>query len=171
MRELKSAIRNLLSRGVIRLVNSAAKCQLVQIEMLGGELKDDVEHLEPYGYTSCPHDGAEHVAVFPDGDKSHGVVLVVADRRYRLKGLEKGEVALYTDEGDRIVLRRGRRIEVKTLTLEVEAKTKARFDTPLLECTGEISDKTGTMQKMRDQSNDHEHPGGTPTGKPKTRME
>ncbi|WP_081959508.1 phage baseplate assembly protein V [Aeromonas finlandensis] len=150
MRELKNAIRNLLSRGVIRLVNSAAKCQLVQIEMLGGELKDDVEHLEPYGFTSCPHDGAEHVAVFPDGDKSHGVVLVVADRRYRLKGLAAGEVALYTDEGDRIVLRRGRRIEVKTLTLEVEAKTKARFDTPLLECTGEIRDKTGTMQKMRD---------------------
>lgn len=171
MRELKSAIRNLLSRGVIRLVNSAAKCQLVQIEMLGGELKDDVEHLEPYGYTSCPHDGAEHVAVFPDGDKSHGVVLVVADRRYRVKGLEKGEVAIYTDEGDRIVLRRGRRIEIKTLTLEVEAKTKARFDTPLLECTGEIRDKTGTMQTMRDQHNDHEHPGGTPTGKPKNRME
>lgn len=171
MRELKSAIRNLLSRGVIRLVNSAAKCQLVQIEMLGGELKDDVEHLEPYGYTSCPHDGAEHVAVFPDGDKSHGVVLVVADRRYRLKGLKAGEVALYTDEGDRIVLRRGRRIEVKTLTLEVEAKTKARFDTPLLECTGEIRDKTGTMQTMRDQFNNHEHPGGTPTGKPINRME
>lgn len=153
MRELKSAIRNLLSRGVIKLVNSAAKCQLVQIEMLGGELKDDVEHLEPYGFTSCPHAGAEHVAVFPDGDKSHGVVLIVADRRYRLKGLAAGEVALYTDEGDRIVLRRGRRIEVKTLTLEVEAKTKARFDTPLLECTGEIRDKTGTMQTMRDQYN------------------
>lgn len=171
MRELKNAVRNMLSRGVIHLVNSAAKCQLVQIEMLGGELKDDVEHLEQYGFTSCPHDGAEAMAVFPDGDKSHGLVLVVGDRRYRLRGLEKGEVALYSDEGDRIVLRRGRRIEIKTLTLEVEAKTKARFDTPLLECTGEISDKTGTMQKMRDQHNDHEHPGGTPTGKPKTRME
>lgn len=171
MRELKSAIRNLLSRGVIRLVNSAAKCQLVQIEMLGGELKDDVEHLEPYGYTSCPHAGAEHVAVFPDGDKSHGVVLVVADRRYRLKGLKAGEVALYTDEGDRIVLRRGRSIEIKTLTLEVEAKTKARFNTPLLECTGDIKDKVGTMQSMRDQHNDHDHPGGTPTGKPTHRME
>lgn len=153
MRELKNAIRNLLSRGVIRLVNSAAKCQLVQIEMLDGELKDDVEHLEPYGYTSCPHPGADHVAVFPDGDKSHGVVLVVADRRYRLKGLKAGEVAIYTDEGDRIVLRRGRRVEVKTLILEVDAKTKASFDTPLLECTGEIRDKTGTMQTMRDQYN------------------
>lgn len=153
MRELKSAIRNLLSRGVIRLVNSAAKCQLVQIEMLGGELKDDVEHLEPYGYTSCPHDGAEHVAVFPDGDKSHGVVLVVADRRYRLKGLKKGEVALYTDEGDRIVLRRGRRVEIKTMTLAVEAEEEAVFYTKRLKCTGEIIDKTGSMQTMRDQYN------------------
>lgn len=171
MRDIKNAIRNLLSRGVIRLVNSAAKCQLVQIEMLGGEMKDNVEHLEPYGFTSCPHDGAEHVAVFPDGDKSHGVVLVVADRRYRLKGLKAGEVALYTDEGDRIVLRRGRRIEIKTLTLAVEAKTEAVFDTPLLKCTGHIRDKAGTMQQMRDQHNDHEHPGGTPTGKPKNRME
>lgn len=165
---MRSSLSNFITRGVVHLVNAAAKCQLLQIEMLGEEVKDKVEHLEPYGYTSCPHEGAEVVAVFPDGDKSHGVVIVVADRRYRLKGLKAGEVALYSDEGDKIVLRRGRRIEIETLTLDVKADTKVIFDTPLLECTGDIKDKTGTMQTMRNQYNPHEHSGG---GKPNVKME
>lgn len=165
---MRNALSNLVARGIVHLVNAAAKCQLLQIEMLGGEVKDDVEYLEPYGFTSNPHAGAEQIAIFPDGDKSHGVVIVVADRRYRLKGLATGEVAIYSDEGDKVVLRRGRRIEIETLTLNVKASIKAVFDTPLLECTGHIKDKTGSMQDMRDQYNQHENPGG---GKPSVKME
>lgn len=168
---IRGALGNMIARGIVSLVEAAGKCQLLQIEMLGGETKDRLEHIEPYGYTSCPHDGAEAIALFPDGDKSHGVIIAVGDRRYRLRGLKRGEVALYTDEGDKIVLRRGRQIDIETMTLNVKAATKAVFTTPLLECTGDIKDKTGTMQAMRDQHNNHEHPGGTPTGKPTVRME
>ncbi|MGL5800966.1 MAG: phage baseplate assembly protein V [Plesiomonas sp.] len=170
---MRRTISNLAGRGVIRVVKSAAKCQMLQIEMLGGELKDNVEHIEPYGYTSCPHRGAETVQVFPDGDKSHGIVIVVADRRYRLRGLKEGEVAIYTDEGDKIILKRGRNVEVTTLTLTVNAAKKAYFDTPLLECSGDIKDKKGTMQKIRDDHNIHDHKGdsGGITGKPNQRME
>lgn len=65
------------------------------------------------------HAGAEAVVLFPSGDRSHGVVISVADRRYRLKGLKSGEVAIYTDEGDSIILKRGRVTEITTSELVV----------------------------------------------------
>lgn len=66
------------------------------------------------------------------------MVLVVSDRRYRLPGLQAGEVALYTDEGDRVVLKRGRVIELETLTLKITAGQAVEFDTPLISTTGRI---------------------------------
>ncbi|SUJ15500.1 baseplate assembly protein [Shigella sonnei] len=100
------SLRNLISRAVITAVDSARKCQSVGLKMIAGDQKQHVEHLEPYGFTSAAQNGAEGVALFPAGDRSHGVVVVVADRRYRLKGLKRGEVALYDDLGQSVVLTR-----------------------------------------------------------------
>lgn len=66
---------------------------------MAGEIRDDLEHVEPYGYTSEPHVDAETFSLFFDGDRSHGVVFCVADRRYRMKPLKAEEVAIYDDLG------------------------------------------------------------------------
>lgn len=129
LKAMTRAIGNLLSRAVVTGVNTAKKCQAVQVELMPGEPKEDVEHLEPYGFTSAPLTGAEAIAVFPDGDRSHGVVLVVADRRYRIKGLAAGEVALYTDEGDTLIFRRGNIVELKTKTLNIDASDAVNIKT------------------------------------------
>ena len=43
--------------------------------------------------------------VFTGGNRSHGALVVVGDRRYRLKGLKEGEVALLRRPGpDRFIL-------------------------------------------------------------------
>ena len=122
----------MIARCTVALVNAKRKLQTLQIRMLAGELKDDVEHMEPYGYTSCPQPGAEGVALFSGGDRSHGVVIVIADRRFRLQGLKPGEVALYTDEGDKIHFERGHKLTFKTGTLNVEASEEVHFKTPSL---------------------------------------
>jgi len=88
------------------------------------------------------------------------VVVATADGRYRLP-LVDGEVALYTDEGDYIHLKRGRLIEVVTDTLVVRAKTKVVLDTPLVEATGDVKDKVRTMQADRELYNAHVH-GSSP---------
>ncbi|EGH25839.1 Phage baseplate assembly protein V, partial [Pseudomonas amygdali pv. mori str. 301020] len=106
-----------------------------------GEVKDDMEHFEPYGFTSNPLAGAEGIAAFIGGDRSHGLLLVVADRRYRLKGLESGEVAIYTDEGDKIHLKRGKVIDIETDTLNIKAAVAVNFDTPQITQTGKIVSK------------------------------
>jgi phage baseplate assembly protein V len=135
---MRNGLANFLARGVVALGNSASKLQSLQLRLLAGEVKDDVEHLEPYGFTACPQPGAEALAGFIGGDRSHGVVIVVADRRFRLQGLKPGEVALYTDEGDRVHFKRGRVIEFDTVTLNVKAAEVVHFDTPLIRTTGRI---------------------------------
>ncbi|CNJ55020.1 phage baseplate assembly protein V [Yersinia rohdei] len=181
---LQRGLSNMVVRAVVRHLNSSSKNQMLQIQMISDELKDNIEHLEPYGFTSAAHIGAEAFAAFPDGDRSHGVVLVVADRRYRIKGLKSGEVAIYSDEGDSIILKRGNTIEVNTKQYIVNAEEKVVFNTPLVEAAGEIKavgnieseadikDKIGTMAAIRALYNKHNHPHGEPnTDVPNQKME
>ncbi|PLP87422.1 phage baseplate assembly protein V [Pseudomonas sp. FFUP_PS_473] len=133
-----SGLKQILARGVVTLVKATSKLQSLQMRLLAGEVKDGMEHFEPYGFTSNAHPGAEGIALFVGGDRSHGVVVCVADRQFRLRGLKSGEVALYTDEGDRLHFKRGRVIEVETLTLKVKADDAVEFDTPVIRTTGRI---------------------------------
>lgn len=126
-------IAGMIARGVVALANAGRKLQALQVRITASEVKDAVEHFEPYGFTSHPLPGAEAVVVFPGGDRSHSIALMVADRRYRLQGLESGEVALFTDEGDSLVFKRGRIVELTTDTLRINAATKVEFNTPLVE--------------------------------------
>ncbi len=135
---MRNGLANVLARGVVALASSASKLQSLQLRLLAGEVKDGVEHLEPYGFTSCPKSGAEALAGFIGGDRSHGVVIMVSDRRFRLQGLKAGEVAIYTDEGDRIHFKRDRVIEIETVTLNVKASESVNFDTPVITTTGRI---------------------------------
>lgn len=157
-----SALTNFLARGVVALSNSASKLQSLQLRLLAGEVKDQVEHLEPYGFTARPLDGAEALAGFIGGDRSHGVVIVVSDRRYRIQGLKSGEVAIYTDEGDKIHLKRGRVIDIETQTLNIKATTGVNFDTPEITQTGRIVSQGDQVAGGVSQIN-HPH-GGVQTG-------
>ena len=112
IRRMALRIGNMLVRGKVAAVQSATKMQTLQANLLDEEIKDRLEHFEPYGFTSSPKPGAELVAGFFDGDRSHGVVLVVADRRYRLTTLEAGEVALHDDGGSTITLKRGGVVQI-----------------------------------------------------------
>ena len=133
-----SLLTRLLARGTVVLANSANKLQSLQMRLTAGEVSDDMEHFEPYGFTSHPLAGAEGIATFLGGDRSHAVVLVVADRRYRLKALAEGEVAIYTDEGDKIHFKRGRVIDIDTATLNIRASSAVNIDTPTLTQSGKI---------------------------------
>ncbi|HAX1879240.1 TPA: phage baseplate assembly protein, partial [Escherichia coli] len=115
-----------------------------------------------YGFTSAAQDGAEGVALFPAGDRSHGVVVVVADRRYRLKGLKRGEVALYDDQGQSVVLTRsGIVVNGAGKPIIFKNAPKARFEMPV-ESTADITDNCDSgglsMQQMRQTYNAHKHP-------------
>ena len=163
-----SNLKNILVRGVLSLADSLRKMQDLQVKLMAGEVKDGMEHFEPYGFTSNANAGAEVLAGFFGGNRSHGVVICVADRRFRLQGLESGEVALYTDEGDKLHFKRGRVIEIETMTLKVKAESAVEFDTPLIRTTGKIV-SDGDQVAAGVSQIDHPHDGvmkGTATSGP-----
>ena len=132
------SLKSMLARGTVVLANAGKKMQSLQIRLTAGELKDGVEHFEPYGVTSNPHPGAEVLTAFLGGDRSHAVVVVASDRRYRISEVAPGEVVIYTDEGDKIHFKRGHVIDIETQTLNIKAGTSVNFDTPLITQTGRI---------------------------------
>lgn len=133
----------------------------VDMQGLAGETVSG-ELFQHYGFTSAPLAGAELIAIPVGGNSKHTVVVASEDGRYRLQ-VQDGEVALYSDEGDHVHLRRGRVVEVVTDTLLVKAGTKVRFETPLVEVTGDIqgdgqiSDGVRSMQEDRQIYNGHQH--------------
>lgn len=131
-------LKNMLARGTVVIVDAAKKLQGLQVRLTAGEIKDGAEHFEPYGFTSNPLAGAEVLTAFIGGDRSHAVVLVAADRRYRIQSLEPGEVAVYTDEGDKVHFKRGRIIDIETRTLNIRATDSVNFDTPIITQTGQV---------------------------------
>ena len=146
---------DILARGVVTVADGSKKMRVVQVRLLADEIRDDLEHVEPYGFTSEPKDdGApEAFALFFGGDRSHGVVFCVADRRFRLKNLAPGEVALYDDIGQKVHLTRSGivvetpgKLEAKvgkdaTVTVGGKATVKAasaEIDAPKTKITGDL---------------------------------
>ena len=114
------AVRSMVSRCVVRNSDAGPMMQTVQVDLGHGDLRE-AEHFEPYGITARPLEKAEGLYVSPGGRSQPGVVLAVADRRYRVTGLQKGEVAIYTDEGVAIKLGRNNLIEITGATVRVDA--------------------------------------------------
>ena len=119
---LNRAISNIALRATVVLVNSANKMQTLQLKLRSDEAKESIEHFEAYGYTSRPQPGAEAVTLFFNGDRSHGVAVVVADRRFRLTALEYGEVALHDDQGQKVHLMRDKVLVETPLDIELRGK-------------------------------------------------
>ncbi|CAB3764089.1 hypothetical protein LMG29542_04776 [Paraburkholderia humisilvae] len=127
-------------RGVLGSVSSDGPVQMSQGEGLAGENLPDLELFQHYGYTSNPPAGTMKIVVPLGGKTSHGVIVATEHGSYRLKSLPAGAVALYTDEGDSVVLNRGRVIDITTKTLNINAEETVNIATKTLN----ISAGTGT---------------------------
>lgn len=150
--------------------NTHGKLIGVQMEGLSGESVSG-ELFQHYGFSSAPLAGAEYLVIPVGGNSKHAVVVASEDGRYRLT-LQDGEVSLYTDEGAYIHMKRGRMIEVVADDLVFKVKNKVRYETPIVEISGdqhtegsikadgEITDHTRSMQEDRGIYNQHDHGGG-----------
>lgn len=178
LQSLQRQLLGLIGRAVVKSINAASKCQMIDVELLAGQQKGGIEHLEPYGFTSRANAGAEAVVLFPDGDRSHAIAITVSDRRYRLKGLKTGEVAFYDDQGQSVTLtRNGIVVDGAGKIITFKNAPKARFEMDI-ESTGQIKDLCDsgglTMSAMRVAYNGHRHKEngqGNNTDAPDKKME
>lgn len=104
LRDVASRVQMMFGRGVLRSVTDSGPRQQVQVELLKDELRDGLEHMQNYGFTSHPK-GGDCAVAFNGGNREQGIVLVIDDRRYRIP-LLAGEVAMYDDQGNKIELLR-----------------------------------------------------------------
>lgn len=173
-----------LGRAVIRLIDDTGGIQKIQAGLMANETRSGIERFQEYGFTSVPHEGAEAAVMFIGGMRDHGIIIATEDRRYRIKAMEGGEVALYTDEGDKIHLKRGNKIDVETGTFKIDceefvvnASSNASFYTPILRADNDIIDNfvsnPDSLAGMRSIFNGHTHAendSGGPTDPPNSTM-
>lgn len=105
VRRIRGQVLGAVARAVVTQINTAGGSTRATIDLHADEQREDVEVLEPYGFTSTPPSGAEGVALMVGGDAAHHIVLAVGDRSLRLRGLESGEVALYAGDGQVVLLK------------------------------------------------------------------
>lgn len=115
---------NNIVRGTVTVSHSDKKCRTLQVSLQAEEVRDNLEHLEPYGFTSEPYTDkkTDAICLFLDDSRGHGVVIAVGDRRFRLQNLQKGEVALYDDQGKQIYFKRDK-LYVDSVDKPIEVKT------------------------------------------------
>lgn len=162
---LRRRVRLMVARAVIELVDDSKKVQSLQLKVRADELRDDVERMQQYGFTSVPEPGAEAIIVLVGGNSDHPVAIAVDDRRYRPTDLAEGEVALWTlADGKRVWCRDDGMVDLgddgDTLgdndRLAQSKKTK-----------DEISALRDTVNSLVTSFNSHIHPSGMgPTGTP-----
>lgn len=166
IREISSRVMMMFSRGVLRGVDDSGPRQQVQVELLKDELRDGLEHMQNYGFTSHPKGGDVAVA-FLGGNREQGIVLVVDDRRYRIP-LQAGEVAIYDDQGNKVELLRDMVKVTAVQHVEVVAPTIKLVGN--LEVIGDIVTTGTVMNNGKDIGSTHKHdgvmPGGANTGEP-----
>ena len=124
---LRRRMATMVGRCILQAVNADTGIQQVQVSILADEPMTDVEHMEPYGYTSNPPAGGEGVLLNVAGRRCAAVAFNIGGRQFRLKGLKGGEVALYTDEGDKFVFERGNTTRLTTKHYIVEAEDDAQI--------------------------------------------
>lgn len=145
-------------RGVVSSMSSAAG-KLARFSATGrtDESIEDREVMQHYGFSSRAKAGAECL-ILKQGN--HILMVSSDDRRYRI-ALEAGEVAIYTDEGDKILFKRGKEIQVR-------AGTKVSVDAPGIELGTTLLESVLKGETFMNFFNSHTHTGGfvTPTSPP-----
>ena len=148
-------IRMTASRGVVKKVNDNKKMQEMQVSILKDELYSDIERFQDYGFTSVPQKDAETLHLSLGGNRDHTVIIKADDRRYRLTNLQNGEVALYTDEGDKIHFQRGKIIEIfsgNKLVINIENEIDVTTKKTTVNSEDEINTTTKKEKKTTSES-------------------
>lgn len=149
LRDIGNRVMMMFARGVLRGVTDTSARQQLQVELLKGELRDGIERMQDYGFTSHPTGGDVAVA-FIGGNREQGIVLVVDDRRYRLN-LQPGEVALYDDLGNSVQLLRDR--------MQITAAQAIQINAPTVAITGNVSINGTLTNNGKAVGSTHTHSG------------
>ena len=126
-------------RGKVARVQAGSGVQKIQVEGLDGETVQDLEHAENFGFTSNPPAGSDCVVVPLGGKTSHGIIVTTTNGAYRIAGLSDGETAVYNADGAKMVLKKGRVIEIDCDKLNIKAPSGVNITSEKVECSAVLT--------------------------------
>lgn len=126
-------------RGKVARVQAGRGVQKIQVEGLDGETVQDLEHAENFGFTSNPPAGSDCVVVPLGGKTSHGIIVTTTNGAYRITGLSDGETAVYNADGAKMVLKKGRVIEIDCDKLNIKAPGGVNITSGKVECSAVLT--------------------------------
>ncbi|BBV67854.1 Mu-like prophage FluMu protein gp45 [Klebsiella sp. STW0522-44] len=114
LNQIARRLRLIVDRAVVRIVTDSLGRQNLQIQSLADATNDDVERFQQYGFTSVPPAGSEAIILAVGARRESLVAIAVEDKRCRPKGLASGDVCLYHQDGQSmIILKEGGMVEIK----------------------------------------------------------
>jgi phage gp45-like len=154
-------MKNYIQRVILRMLKLNTPSIQAQVEAQEGNIQDDVEVVQNYGFNAVPADNVqEGIILYVNGQADHGVVISWIDKANRPK-IVKGEVQVYakTPAGlSSITLKNDGSIEIKPANGIVKLTGK-------LECTGDvIAGNISLQQHTHPQNNGNHFGGGVNTG-------
>jgi phage baseplate assembly protein V len=102
--KLVHRIEMLLVKALVSVVDDTNDIQLVKFTSLADDTEDGIERLQNYGMSSVPPKGGEMMVGYLNGNRDHGVVLVIDSGVYRPRGLNDGEAVFYSLHGQTVLL-------------------------------------------------------------------
>lgn len=94
-------IRRVVMGSVIKMVDDSGDLQKMQIETIGHSVYDNIEKFGQFGFASNPPIGLDAIIVERNGKY---ICIAIGDRKYRIKNLESGDVAIYDMRGQIVKL-------------------------------------------------------------------
>ncbi|MFG1466753.1 phage baseplate assembly protein, partial [Xanthobacter sp. DSM 24535] len=126
-RETAYLIRAMVSRGVVSKSDDSQETQTVDVAQWAGVERTAVEVMQPFGIASRAPANGLVLLLAVGGDQGDLVALPVGAPGSRLGNLAEGEVALYTTDGSRVLIRADGAIEVtSSQSVDVKVPGKAR---------------------------------------------
>ena len=99
-------IRSMIRRVRIKNIDDGNETQRASAEVAENVWRDSVEILQPDGFAGVSdEDGAIGIMIALGGDEGDAVLLPVSNPSKRMGGLSKGDRGLYTQHGDKFILK------------------------------------------------------------------
>ena len=127
LKHIYNRLQLLASSGTLNLITG----NKAQVQVLDEEVLNNIKRVTPFGFAHQPKSGSQVYMMFPGGDRSFGIALIVGDSRYQIE-LAEGEVALHDDKGNHVHLKQDG-------TIEIKASAKVLADAPEFETTGNVT--------------------------------
>lgn len=92
---IKRAVRGMVLRGLVSLVDDSDAMQVLQVTAMDGETLSQIEHLQPFGFKSNAGKGGNVLLLAVGGSRAHTVAIMADDPDSAPTDLAEGETVMY----------------------------------------------------------------------------